>query len=146
MAEKESKSVPVAKSTDKRMITATFSITFTGAFLPIQLIYGGKTSKSIPAASFSSDFVISVNEKHHSNEKNVLNMLENVNIPYIDEQRITLSPDFDHPAFLIMDIFKGQMTCPVRELLNENHMLLKKIPANLTYLFQPLDVRGGPNQ
>ena len=37
------------------------------------------------------------------------------------------------------------MTCAVRELLNENHILLEKVPANLTYLFQPLDVQGGPN-
>ena len=44
-----------------------------------------------------------------------------------------------------MDVFKGQMTCAVRELLNENHTLLEKVPANLTYLFQPLDVQGGPS-
>ena len=44
-----------------------------------------------------------------------------------------------------MDVFKGQMTCAVRELLNENHIVLKKVPVNLTYLFQPLDMQGGPN-
>ena len=44
-----------------------------------------------------------------------------------------------------MDVFKGQMTCAVRELLNENHILLEKVPANLTYLFQPLVVQGDPN-
>ena len=44
-----------------------------------------------------------------------------------------------------MDVFKGQMTCAVRELLNENHILLEKVSVNLTYLFQPLDVQGGPN-
>ena len=52
---------------------------------------------------------------------------------------------FDHPALIIMDVFKGQMTCAVRELLNENHILLEKVPGNLTCLFQPLDVQGGPN-
>ena len=36
------------------------------------------------------------------------------------------------------------MTCAVRELLNENHILLEKVPVNLTYLFQPLVVQGGP--
>ena len=29
--------------------------------------------------------------------------------------------------------------------LNENNIKLQKVPANLTYLFQPLDVQGGPN-
>ena len=45
------------------MITATFSIILTGEFLPIQLIYGGKTKKIIPAVSYPSDFVISANKK-----------------------------------------------------------------------------------
>ena len=44
-----------------------------------------------------------------------------------------------------MDAFEGQMTCTVRELLNENHILLENVPANLTYLLQPLDVQGGPD-
>ena len=44
-----------------------------------------------------------------------------------------------------MDVFKGQMTCAVRELLNENHILPGKVPANLTYLFQSLGIQGGPN-
>ena len=145
LAKKGCKSVPIAGSTDKRIITATFSITLTGEFLPIQLIYGGKTTKSIPAVSFSSDFVISVNKKHYSNEKEALNMLENIIIPYVKQQRVSLNLAFDHPALIIMDVFKGQMTCAVRELLNENHILLEKVPANLKYLFQPLDVQGGPN-
>ena len=45
LAKKGCKSVLIAGSPDKRMITATFSITLTGDFLPIQLIYGGKTKK-----------------------------------------------------------------------------------------------------
>ena len=32
-------------SVDKRSITGTFAISFDGNFLPIQLIYGGKTTK-----------------------------------------------------------------------------------------------------
>ena len=72
-------------------------------------------------------------------------MLENLIKPYVEKQRVSLNLDFDHPALLIMDVFKGQMTCAVRELLNENHILLEKVPVNLTYLFQPLDVQGVPN-
>ena len=63
------------------MITATFSITLTVKFLPVQLIYGGKTKKSILTVYFPSDFAISANEKH-SNEREALNMLENAIIPY----------------------------------------------------------------
>ena len=145
LAKKGCKSLPIAGSPDKQIITATFCITLTGEFLPIQLIYGGKTKKSIPAVSFPSDFVISANEKHYSNEREALNMLENVIIPYVEKQLVSRNLDFDHPALLIMDVFKGQMTCAVRELLNENHILQEKVPASLTYLFQTLDVQGGSN-
>ena len=31
---------------DKRNITLTFAVTFTGDFLPMQIIYGGKTDHS----------------------------------------------------------------------------------------------------
>ena len=126
------------------MITATFPITLTGEFLPIQLIYGGKTSKSIPAVSFPAVFMISANEKNR-NEKEALSMLKKVIILYIKEQRITLSLDFDHLALLIMDVFKDQMTESVRELVNEIHILLEKVPESLTYFFQSLDVQGDPN-
>ena len=94
-----------------------------------------RQKKSIPAVSFPSDFVISANEKHYSNEREALNMLENVIIPYVEKQLVSRNLDFDHPALLIMDVFKGQMTCAVRELLNENHILLENVSMNVTYLF-----------
>ena len=52
LAKKGCKSVPIAGSPDKRMFTATFSITLTGEFLPIQLIYGGKTKEKYPGCLF----------------------------------------------------------------------------------------------
>ena len=102
-----------------------------------------KQKKVSRLSFFSSDFVIKANEKYLSNEREALNMLENVIIPYVKKQRVWLNLDFDHPALQIMDVFKGQMTCAVRELLNENHILLEKVPAYLTYLFLPRDVQGG---
>ena len=72
-------------------------------------------------------------------------MMEHIIIPYVKEQRKNLSLDSQYPALLIMGVFKGQMTEPVKELLKKNNIKLQKVPANLTYLFQPLDVQGGPN-
>ena len=138
-------SVSVAGSTDQRTITATFSITMDGRFLPMQIIYSEKTSKSIPPVSFPDSFLVSANTKHYSNEKESLKMLEHKIIPYVKKQRQKLSLDPHYPAQLIMDVFKGQMTKQVKDLLNENNIKLQKVPANLTYLFQPLDVQGGPN-
>ena len=54
LATKGIKSVSDVGSTDKRTITATFSITMDGTFLPMQIIYSEKTSKNIPPVSFPS--------------------------------------------------------------------------------------------
>ena len=45
IAKKNSEAAAIRGSSDKRSITATFSITFSGKFLPMKLIYGGKTTK-----------------------------------------------------------------------------------------------------
>ena len=39
MAKRGEKSVPIRGLTDKRNITLTFAVTFTGDFLPMQIIY-----------------------------------------------------------------------------------------------------------
>ena len=145
LAPKGVKNVSIAGSTDKRTITATFSITMDGQFLPIQIIYGGKTSKSIPRVSFPDRFLVSANPKHYSNDEESLKMMEHIIIPYVQKQRNTLKLDAEYLAMLLMDVFKGQMTDPVKEILKRNNTILQKVPPNLTYLFQPLDVQGGPS-
>ena len=142
LAKKGSKTVSIAGSTDKRMITATFVITLRGDFLPIQLIYGGKTKKSIPVVEFPDEFHVTANPKHYSNEKESLEMMRKIISPYVEEEHHRLHLSNSDPAVLIMDVFKGQMTDAVKKVLKENRILLKKVPANLTYLFQPLDVHG----
>ena len=47
MAKRNSTSVTIEGSDDKRMITGTFAVTLSGNFLSMQLIYGGKTNQSI---------------------------------------------------------------------------------------------------
>ena len=114
MAAKGRKTVSIAGSTDKRMITATFVITLTGNFLLIQLIYGGKTTKSLPPVKFPSEFHVTANPKHYSNEKESLEMMEQIAILYMKKERQRLGLSNLQPALLIMDVFKGQMTDAVR--------------------------------
>ena len=85
MALKESKNVTIAGATDKRNITATFAITLSGNFLPMQLIYGGKTVQSLPRFQFPNSFSLSVNEKHYSNTQESLKFFNEIIIPYIKE-------------------------------------------------------------
>ena len=52
--EKGATPVTMEGGSDKRWITGTFSITFSNdyQFLPMQLIYGGKTVQSLPPFKF----------------------------------------------------------------------------------------------
>ena len=68
MDQKGESNVPIAGISDKRSMTATFSIILDNKFLPIQLIYQGKTGQSLPKVKFPDDFPLSVNESHYSKE------------------------------------------------------------------------------
>ena len=127
------------------MITVTFTITLGDHFLPVRLIYGGKTSKSLPRVNFPKSFSLSANSKHYSNEQESIKVLEEIIIPYVKKERERLGMEKDQAALLIMDVFKGQMTSPVLKVLSNNNILLHSVAANFTYLFQPFDVQGGPN-
>ena len=48
MAKRGDKSVSIKGLSDKRNITFTFVITLAGEFLPLQIIYGGKTDRCHP--------------------------------------------------------------------------------------------------
>ena len=84
-------------------------------------------------------------QNDYSNEDESLKIMEHIIIPYVQKQRNTLKLDAEYPAMLLMDVYKGQMTDPVKEILKRNNNMLQKVPTNQTYLFQPLDVQGGPN-
>ena len=53
---KGAKNVPIKSVDDKRQITATFTISATNDFLPMQLIYPGKTKKCLPNFQFPRTF------------------------------------------------------------------------------------------
>ena len=84
MAARNSSSVPIKGLTDKRNITLTFVISLNGDFLPMQIIYQGKTKASQPRGfDFPRGFVVTQNPKHYSNELETLNLLDNIIQPYV---------------------------------------------------------------
>ena len=84
MAERGAKSVAIKGLSDKRNITLTFVVTLAGDFLPLQIIYGGKTQRSHPRGfQFPSGFSISQNPQHWSNEEETLKLIDQVINPYI---------------------------------------------------------------
>ena len=69
MAKAGSQRVDIAGIDDKRQITAVFGGTSAGDFLPVQLIYKGKTHKGLPSIDFPSDWHITFTDNHWANEK-----------------------------------------------------------------------------
>ena len=96
-------------------ITATFGI---------ELIYGGKNLQSLPRFEFPKAFPLSANEKYFSNTKESLKFLDEFIIPYVTSECKRKELDVNHPALLLMDVFRGQMMDPVLFKLQENSILL----------------------
>ena len=78
LAKKNTKTVPIKGSSDKRTITATFAISLQWEFLPMQLIYGGKIRKCLPRFKFPEKISFSYNETHYSNDKEACKFTEDV--------------------------------------------------------------------
>ena len=83
---------------------------------------------------------MNANPKHYSNTKEAIKVTNDVVIPYIKRERARLSLDENQTAILITDVFRGQMTNEVISLLKENNIILIRVPANMTHIFQPLDL------
>ena len=115
-------------------------MSLTGEFLLVQLIYKGLTDRCHPKVKFLKGFHITHSPNHWSNEKIHLEYLQKTIFPYIENMRKSLNMEADRKALLIYDVFKGQTTNLVTEVLERNNILSKKVPNNHTNLFQPLDL------
>lgn len=141
MAASGTSSVPIKGLTDKRAITLNFVITLANAFLPMQIIYSGKTKASLPRGlTFPSGFSLTQNPKHWSNEQETLKLINEIISPYVVKTRQKLKLKADQKALLVWDVFRGQMTAKVKEVLNSLNIECTYVPANMTHFFQPLDL------
>ena len=86
MTTEGSKRVEITGTDDKRQITAVFGGTMAGDFLPPQLIYQGKTHKSLPPVMFPPDWHVTFTENHGSNEKSMVDYLEKNLFLYLEKK------------------------------------------------------------
>ena len=140
MEKQGAKRVEIVAVDDKRQITAVFTGSLTGDFLPPQLIYKGTISRCLPSIDFPPDWHITCSENHWSNESTMKAYIEKILLPYVSRKRKELKLSPDYPALVIFDKFTGQGTESLLELLEENHIHVVMVPANCTDRLQPLDV------
>ena len=113
LSRKGSKHVAIKGQFFKQAVT--FGITFSDKFLPMQLIYGGKTKRSLPKVKFPDSFSLTVNKKHFSNTNELLKLIEDIITPYVEKERGKLGLSDNQPALVIFEVFSGQMTDPVMQ-------------------------------
>ena len=140
MAKEGSKRVEVTGLKDKRQITAVFAGTMSGDFLPVQLVYQGKTSRCLPTIEFPGDWHLTFSENHWCNERTMVDYVQKIFLPYVNHKRKELGLDKTHPALAIFDEFKGQTTDAIFNLLTTNNVYYVIVPPNCTDKLQPLDV------
>ena len=139
MESEGSKKVEIVAKDNKRQITAVLVGSLKGDFLPLQIIYEGKTSRCLPTVKFPPDWHATFSENHWSNEETMHDYLVKILIPYIQEKRKNLQLGADYPALVLFDNFNGQCTERLLKLL-DNNINSVIIPANCTDRLQPMDV------
>ena len=122
MAKEGSKRVEVVGINDKRQITAVFAGNMAGDFLPVQLVYQGKTQKCLPNVDFPETWHITCTPNHWCNEDTVVQYIEKILIPYVTDKKKELGLPTTYPALTIFDEFKGQTTDRVLSILENNNI------------------------
>ena len=82
---KVAKNIPIKGMDDKHQITATFAVSCTGEFFPIQLICTGKTERSLPKYSFPPSFSVTFTENHWSNTEKSDEFFKEIIFPYLED-------------------------------------------------------------
>ena len=140
MEKEGQKQVQITGIDDKRQITAVFAATKTGSFLPIQVIYKGKTKRCLPSVDFPKDWLISFTKNHWANEAATKDYIYKILLPYVKQKREELKLPGDYPALVVFDRFKAQCTSNVLQILRDNHIDTLLFLASCTDHLQPLDV------
>ena len=100
----------VAGLGDKRQITAVFGFTLAGDFLPVQLMYQGKTNACHPQVNFPEGWSITHTPNHWSNESMMKEYIENILVPYLAAKKEELGLQPTNSALALFDVFRGQCT------------------------------------
>ena len=79
---KSVKTVPIKGIDDKRQITATFAISVSGKFLPIQVIYESKTTRCLPKYAYPENLDITFSENHWPNTEKAISFFKKVILPH----------------------------------------------------------------
>ena len=100
--------VPIKGVDGKRQITATFTVSASGVFLPIQLIYQRKTKRCLPKFKVPKEFHVTYTKNHWSNFEKCVELFKKLIFPYLQAKKKEIGYPEEQYSLIIMDTFKGQ--------------------------------------
>ena len=140
MEKEGSKKVEIVAKDDKRQITAVFGCSMAGDFLPVQLLYQGKTTRSLPHFQFPENWHVTSTPNHWANEDTTKLYIEKIIFPYLRKKREEMKLSSEHPTILRFDNFKAQCTETILKYLDSNNVNVVLILLNCTNWLQLLDL------
>ena len=134
------KQVSIVGLEDKREMTVLLCCTLSGELLSPQLIYAGKTERCHPSVCFPDGWNITHSPNHWSTQETMMEFLDKILIPYVQQtrERMELPPTF--PAVAIFDVFAAHRCQPFLDVLTANKIQPVFVPAGCTGELQPLDI------
>ena len=140
MAAKGEKHISRAGATDERAITMTLCESLDGCMPPFQLIYTGKTERSLPNFTFPDGFCLIFNQKHWNNETETIRLIEDLLVPYIKKVKEEKALPQSQKSLLVWDAFKTYSTPKVMDTLSSYSIESVMVQKDMTHLLQLLDL------
>jgi hypothetical protein len=142
---RNSSSVAVIGADDKRQITACLASALNGELLPLQLIFQGKTARSLPeatAASIASQCHLTFSENHWSSQTTMQQYITEILMPYAETCIRKHRLHADAHIILVLDVWSVHKSEQFRMFLRTQHprVHLVFVPANCTSKLQVADV------
>ena len=108
---KSAKTMPIKGINDKRQINATFIVSMTRKFLPIQHIYGGKMHRCVPKFDLPADFNVTFSDNHWSNSEKSIELFQKIIFPYLKQAKANLKYPKEQMSLIIMDFQRTIQRC-----------------------------------
>ena len=136
-------SVAVLGAEDKRQITACIASSLDGELLPLQLIFQGKTTRSLPPSTVdvvASRAHITFSDNHWSNQRTMKEYVEQVILPYSEMCIERYKLDADACIILVLDVWSVHKSEEFRLFLRTKHPRIHLVyipPKKLEISFLP---------
>lgn len=144
---KGSKDIKVTGMEDKRQVTCCVSSSSDGTLLPMQIIFTGKTKRSLPKTDvakicLADGFHLTMSLNHWSNLETCQQFVHRILVPYFERIMKELQLPPNQKMVWLLDcwsVHKSQafLTWMKRE---HPHICVLFVPANCTSKLQPADV------